>query len=49
MQRKIAKYLFDIDDCITAINNSVGQDKSYNDYVNNRQLRRSIERELDII
>jgi uncharacterized protein with HEPN domain len=49
MQHKIAKYLFDIDDCIKAIEDSLGNDKNFNDYLNNRQLRRSIERELEII
>ncbi len=49
MQHKIAKYLFDINECILSIETYLGGKRDFNDYANNKLLRRGIERELEII
>lgn len=49
MQHKIAKYLFDVQESIKSIENYIGINKNFHEYSNNKQLRRSVERELEII
>lgn len=49
MQHKIAKYLFDINESILSIESYLGSNKNFNDYSNNKLLRRGVERELEII
>jgi uncharacterized protein with HEPN domain len=49
MQIEIQKYLFDIYTSINSIDEFLGDKKDYNHYVSNKQLRRAIERELEII
>ena len=49
MQHKIAKYLFDIQESINSIDNFIGQNKNFNEYIANKLLRRAVERELKII
>ena len=49
MQHRIAKYLFDIQEAVNSIDDYLGKDKNFNEYSKNKQLRRSIERELEII
>jgi uncharacterized protein with HEPN domain len=49
MQLKIQKYLYDIKTSIDAIYDYLGEQCNFNDYLANRQLRRSVERELEII
>jgi len=49
MQLKIQKYLFDIQISIDSIYEYLGEHRNFNAYVSNKQLRRSVERELEII
>jgi uncharacterized protein with HEPN domain len=49
MQLKIQKYLYDIEVSIDSIYEYLGEHLSFNNYVANKQLRRSVERELEII
>ena len=49
MSEEIKKYLLDIRISVEAINEYLGEKRDYNVYVSNRQLRKSIERELEII
>jgi uncharacterized protein with HEPN domain len=46
---KIQKYLFDINTSIDSIYEYLGEQRNFNNYLSNKQLRRSIERELEII
>jgi uncharacterized protein with HEPN domain len=48
MQREIKKYLSDILNCITNIENFTGATE-YSDYLNNMMLQQAIERNLEII
>lgn len=49
MEHKIAKYLFDINECILSIESYLRDKRDFNDYENNKLLRRAVERELEII
>ena len=49
MQLKIQKYLFDIRTSIDSIYEYIGEERNFNVYIANKQLRRSVERELEII
>ncbi len=49
MQLKIQKYLFDIQTSIDSIYEYLGKRRNFNMYLENKQLRRSVERELEII
>jgi len=49
MQLKTQKYLFDIKVSIESIFEYLGEQRNFNDYMANKQLRRSVERELEII
>ncbi|MFN0291683.1 HepT-like ribonuclease domain-containing protein [Pedobacter helvus] len=49
MEPKIEKYLFDIQVSIQSINEYLGLKKDFKDYQANKQLRRAVERELEII
>ena len=49
MQLEIQKYLFDIQTSIDSINEYLGDKRDFNEYLNNKLLRRGIERELEII
>ncbi len=49
MQIKIQKYLYDIKVSIDSINEYLGKKKDFNTYKANKQLRRAVERELEII
>jgi uncharacterized protein with HEPN domain len=49
MQLEIEKYLFDIQTSINSINEYLGSKKDFNEYENNKLLRRGIEREIEII
>ena len=49
MRLEIQKYLFDIQTSIDSIYEYIGEQRIFNNYVNNKQLRRSVERELEII
>lgn len=49
MQLEIQKYLFDIKTSIDSIDEFLGINRAFSDYLNNKLLRRGIERELEII
>jgi len=49
MQLEIQKYLFDIQTSIDSINEYLGDQRNFDTYLNNKLLRRGIERELEII
>ena len=49
MQHKIQKYLLDILTSIDSIYDYLGGQRNFDAYIANKQLRRSIERELEII
>jgi len=49
MQLKIQKYLLDIVTSIDSIYEYLGKERNFNVYLKNKQLRRSVERELEII
>lgn len=49
MQRKVLKYLHDIQESINSIYDYLGDKRDFNDYRSNKLLRRGIERELEII
>jgi len=49
MQLEIQKYLFNIQTSIESIFSYLGDKRDFNTYLNNKLLRRGIERELEII
>ncbi len=49
MELKIQKYLFDILLSINSIEDYLGNTRNFNIYLTNKQLRRAVERELEII
>jgi uncharacterized protein with HEPN domain len=49
MDNKIKKFLYDIRESIESIDSFLGKDRDYDTYMSNKMLRRSIERELEII
>jgi uncharacterized protein with HEPN domain len=49
MQHNVQKYLLDIQVSIASINEYLGENRNFNNYLFNKQLRRSVERELEII
>lgn len=49
MSEEVKKYLLDIRDSIESIYEYLGEQRDFNNYRKNKGLRRSIERELEII
>jgi len=49
MELKINKYLFDIITSINSIYDYLGENRDFNEYLENKLLRRAVERELEII
>ncbi len=49
MSDLINKWLYDILESINSINEYIGDQKYFDIYENNKQLRRSVEREIEII
>jgi uncharacterized protein with HEPN domain len=49
MQHRLAKYLFDIQESVNSTEEYLGENKNFYEYSSNKQLRRSVERELEII
>ncbi len=49
MQLKIQKYLFDIKTSIDSIYDYLGNKRDFSQYQRDKQLRRAVERELEII
>jgi uncharacterized protein with HEPN domain len=48
MQLDIQKYLYDIQSSINSIHEYLGVKRDFNEYKENKLLRRAIERELEI-
>jgi len=49
MPHKIKMYLLDISNSIDSIHEYLGEERNFNVYESNKQLRRAVERELEII
>ena len=49
MGDEIRKYLFDISESINSIYDYLGKHRDFNAYLNNKLLRRAVEREFEII
>jgi uncharacterized protein with HEPN domain len=49
MNNEINKYLYDIHEAICSIENYLGTQRNFNVYMENKMLRRAIEREFEII
>jgi uncharacterized protein with HEPN domain len=49
MKDNIRKYLYDIEEAIDSINSYLPERKEFSIYQQNKQLRRAVERELEII
>ena len=49
MVNEIKKYLFDINEAILSIESYLGEKRDFNMYLENKMLRRAIEREFEII
>ena len=49
METEIKKFLFDIKESISSIENYLGENRDFNEYLNNKMLRRAVEREFEII
>jgi len=49
MDNKLKKYLFDIQTCISNIDNYIGESRSFEIFQNNQMLRDAVERNLEII
>lgn len=49
MKREIKKYLFDIQVSIDSIFDYLGENRDFFQYQENKQLRRAVEREIEII
>lgn len=49
MRLEIRKYLYDIKVSIESINDYLGNNRDFTSYQANKQLRRAVERELEII
>lgn len=49
MQPEVLKYLFDIQTSILSIREFVGSNQTFNDFDQNKLLKRGVERELEII
>jgi uncharacterized protein with HEPN domain len=46
---EVKKYLYDIQESICSIEDYLGEQRNFNDYIENKMLRRAIEREFEII
>lgn len=49
MKREVKKHLFDIKTAIASIYDYLGEKRDFNQYQNNKLLRRGVEREIEII
>ena len=49
MKLEIKKLLYDIKESIESIENYLGEKRDFNIYINNKMLRRAVEREFEII
>jgi uncharacterized protein with HEPN domain len=49
MSREVAKYLYDIQESIDAIQDYIGEGRDFTDFQQNKLIKRAVERELEII
>ena len=49
MDNKVKKYLYDLKESIDSIESYLGENRDFNVYMENKMLRRAIEREFEII
>ena len=49
MDEQIKKYLYDIHEAISSIFSYIGEKRDFNIYIDNKMLRRAVEREFEII
>lgn len=49
MEIEIKKFLYDIFESLNSIENYLGEKRDFNIYINDKMLRRAIEREFEII
>ena len=49
MRDEVNKYIYDINNSIDSINSYLGDRRNFNDYLNDKMMRRDVERELEII
>ena len=49
MVDEVKKYLFDINEAIVSIESYLGEKRNFNIYLENKMLRRAVEREFEII
>jgi len=49
MKSEVKKHLYDVNVSINAINDYLGTKRDFTDYMNNKILRRAVEREIEII
>ena len=49
MENKINKYLFDIKESVDSIQSFIGNKRDFKVYMNDKMLRRAVEREFEII
>lgn len=49
MDNEIKKYLYDINEAILSIEDYLGANRDFNQYLENKMLRRAVEREFEII
>lgn len=49
MKLEVKKHLYDVNVSINSVFEYLGDQRSFNDYLNNKLLRRAIEREIEII
>jgi uncharacterized protein with HEPN domain len=49
MVDEVKKYLFDINEAILSIESYLGEKRDFNIYLENKMLRRAVEREFEII
>lgn len=49
MNELVKKWLFDIVEAVNSVDDYIGMPRQFVDYEHNKQLRRSVEREIEII
>jgi uncharacterized protein with HEPN domain len=49
MEVEVKKFLYDIKVAIDSINSYLGETRDFNKYLNDKMLRRAVEREFEII
>lgn len=49
MNEQLLKYLYDIENSINSVEEFIGDNSSFDNYLKNRMLKRAVERECEII